>query len=81
MPKILSKISQKDIKKYILNNAEYLEEADVFLRDDALTEEFKEYMENIISVLNELSDSNNKNHEFKAKEILKYSTYKHNTSV
>ncbi len=80
-PKILSKISQKDIKKYILNNAEYLEEADVFLRDDALTEEFKEYMENIISVLNELSDSDNKNHAFKAKEILKYSTYKHNTSV
>jgi hypothetical protein len=83
-PKILSKISQKDIKKYILNNAEYLEEADVFLRDDALTEEFKEFKEyrkNIISVLNELSDSNNKNHESKAKKILKYSTYKYNTSV
>ncbi len=80
-PKILSKISQKDIKKYILNNAEYLEEADVFLRDDALTEAFKEYMENIISVLDELSNSNDKNHAFKAKKILKKSTYKHNTSV
>ncbi len=80
-PKILSKISQKDIKKYILNNAEYLEEADVFLRDDALTEAFKEYRKNIISVLDELSNSNDKNHAFKAKKILKKSTYKYNTSV
>ncbi len=69
-PKILSKISQKDIKKYILNNAEYLEEAVVFLQDDTLTEEFKEYRKNIISVLDELSNSNDKNHAFKAKEIL-----------
>ncbi|CAB5498471.1 hypothetical protein AZO1586R_769 [Bathymodiolus azoricus thioautotrophic gill symbiont] len=80
-PKILSKISQKDIKKYILNNAEYLEEAVVFLQDDALTEAFKEYRKNIISVLDELSNSNDKNHAFKAKKILKKSTYKYNTSV
>jgi hypothetical protein len=37
-PKILSKIPQRDIKKYILN-AEYLKEAVVFLQDDALTEQ------------------------------------------
>ena len=68
-PKILSKIPQRDIKKYILN-AEYLKEAVVFLQDDALTEAFKEYRKNIISVLDELSNSNDKNHAFKAKKIL-----------
>jgi hypothetical protein len=66
---ILSKIPQRDIKKYILN-AEYLKEAVVFLQDDALTEAFKEYRKNIISVLDELSNSNDKNHAFKAKKIL-----------
>ncbi|CAB5496436.1 hypothetical protein THERMOT_520 [Bathymodiolus thermophilus thioautotrophic gill symbiont] len=67
---ILSQLQQKEIKRYMLDSAEYLKEAYLFLHFHGNFGDFKTYTENVISVLRELSRSKNENHAHKALKIV-----------
>ncbi len=72
-PELLSKIQQEDIKKYILDNPKYCEGVVRFLSSpEGKDLNVSEYTENVISVFQDLSKSQNTNHMHKAEKILKY---------
>ncbi len=71
-PELLSKIQQEDIKKYILDNPKYCEGVVRFLSSpEGKDLNVSEYTENVISVFQDLSKSQNKNHADKAKKNIK----------
>ncbi len=72
-PEVLSKVPPKNIEQYILDNPKYVKEVVRFLSSDEVgNQRFIEYMENVVSVFQALSRSQNKNHADKAKKILNY---------
>jgi len=71
-PEVLSKIQLTDIRQYILNNPKYCKEVCSFLYHHGNSPEFRGYVKNTVSIFRDLSISQDKNHAYKAKEILKY---------
>ncbi len=71
-PEVLSKVPPKNIEQYILDNPKYVKEVVRFLSSDEVgNQRFIEYMENVVSVFQALSRSQNKNHADKAKKNIK----------
>ncbi len=71
-PEVLSKVPPKNIEQYILDNPKYVKEVVRFLSSpEGKDLNVSEYTENVISVFQDLSKSQNKNHADKAKKNIK----------
>ncbi|SFV88588.1 hypothetical protein MNB_SUP05-SYMBIONT-5-1363 [hydrothermal vent metagenome] len=70
-PELLFKVQSEDIKQYILNNPKYCKEVFRFLYHQGNTSGFSKYVENVVSVFQDLSTSKNKDHAYKANKMLK----------
>jgi hypothetical protein len=76
-PEYLSQVQSKDIEQYILDSPKYAEYTNNFLYHYGRTEQFSVYVGNIVSIFRKFSKSKNKNHAYKAQNILKYLEKEH----